>query len=444
MSAYPPEAPVPAAGGDAIRERLRRLGAGAGRPLGRPAPASRTGETAATAPRPVISPGAAITPAAAGDGVEILRAGFGPGHRHGRCAVGDALRAIDDGGDLGRTVWLDTETTGLAGGTGTYAFLIGLAYWDGGQLVVEQLLLRRLSGERRLLTVLAERLAGARHLVTFNGQRFDWPIIEARFVLARQRPASFDAHTDLIYPARRLWHRVLGTHRLSTLEAEVLGAPRSRDVPGWEIPGIYVRYLRDTDRAALDPILVHNRADLLALVLLHGEVSRILRAPLDAGVALDWEGTGVLVGRRGAHAVAIECFERAMLGACEPGDRWRVLQKLTRAHRAAGDPDGARRRWEAEAGTWTRPDRFRAHVLEEVAKARARQHEIRGARAAVTEALSIVDGLLEESGSLRAARAAGMARLADRLRARLARLIERDREPSPGRETAGQHARRGA
>ncbi len=427
MSAYQPEASNVAPGGEAIRERLRRLGAGAtGRAPGRPASMPRTGETVATAAPPATSLETGLAPAAVGDGVEILRAGFGPGHRHGRCAVGNALRSIDHGGDLGRTVWLDTETTGLAGGTGTYAFLVGLAYCGGGQLVVEQLLLRRLSGERRLLSVLAERLAGARHLVTFNGQRFDWPIIEARFILARQRPASFDAHTDLIYPARRLWHRVLGTHRLSTLEAEVLGAPRNHDVPGWEIPGIYIRYLRDTDRAALDPILVHNRADLLALVLLHGEVSRILRAPLDAGVALDWEGTGVLVGRRGAHAVAIECFERAMRDACEPGDRWRVLQKLARAHRAVHDPDGARRRWEAEAGTWMRPDRFRAHVLEEVAKARTRQHDIRGARAAVTEALSIVDELIDGTAGLHGAPAAGVARLADRLRARLARLVERD------------------
>ncbi|HLN14401.1 MAG TPA: ribonuclease H-like domain-containing protein, partial [bacterium] len=204
-------------------------------------------------------------PAASGDGLEVVRATYALNHRHGRCVLGDALRSLGgaDAPDLSATVWLDTETTGLAGGTGTYAFLVGLAYLEGERLVTEQLLLRRLSGEPQLLTVLAQRLERARRLVTFNGQRFDWPILEARFVLARRRPATLEVHTDLIHPARRLWHRVFGTHRLSTLEAEVLGAPRHGDVPGWEIPMIYVEYLRSTDRAALDPVIAHNRADLL-------------------------------------------------------------------------------------------------------------------------------------------------------------------------------------
>ncbi len=393
----------------ALRDRLRRLGAGG---VGRaPAPALRE------------------RPAASGDGLEVVRATYALNHRHGRCVLGDALRSLGgaDAPDLSATVWLDTETTGLAGGTGTYAFLVGLAYLEGERLVTEQLLLRRLSGEPQLLTVLAQRLERARRLVTFNGQRFDWPILEARFVLARRRPATLEVHTDLIHPARRLWHRVFGTHRLSILEAEVLGAPRHGDVPGWEIPMIYVEYLRSTDRAALDPVIAHNRADLLALVLLHGEVARVLRTPHAAGVPLDWEGTGVLLSREGRCALAVECFERAAREALDPGDRWRVLRRLARAYRVAGDPAAARARWEAEAAAWTRRDRLRAHLLEEVAKIRAGRGDVSGAAASVEEALSIA-GALHGGGFT----PPGVSRLAERLRDRLARLTERHRQAAAG------------
>jgi len=360
--------------------------------------------------------------AGSGDGVEVVRARYAPGHRHGRCVLSEVLDSVGapaDGIDLGRTVWLDTETTGLAGGTGTYAFLIGLAYLDGPTLVTEQFLLRRLSAERHMLATLQDRLGGARHLVTFNGRRFDWPILEARFILARQQPAALAAHTDLIQPARWLWHRVFGTHRLSMLEAEVIGAPRSHDVPGWQIPMLYVEYLRTSNRAILNPILTHNRADLIAMIALHGEVARILRDPRGAGVPLDWEGAGVLLARRTSHRQAVECFERAAEEVTEPRARWRILGRLMRQHRLLGEPDRVCARWEAEADAWPRPDRFRAHVLEEVAKTRGRRGDLEGARRAAAEALRIA---LSLSGAPSDGAAQDLSRLGERLRRRLARL----------------------
>jgi len=357
-----------------------------------------------------------------GNGVEVVRARYGSDHRHGRCILGEVLEAVggwSDGIDVGRTIWLDTETTGLAGGTGTYAFLVGLAYLEGPALVTEQFLLRRLSAERHLLASLQDRLRRANHLVTFNGRRFDWPILEARFILARQRPAPVEDHTDLIHHARWLWHRVLGTHRLSTLEAEVLDAPRPDDVPGWQIPGMYVEYLRSADRAILDPILTHNRADLLAMVVLHGEVARILRDPRTAGVPLDWEGAGVLLARRGSHHGALDCFEQAAEQTSEPRTRWRILRRLTRQHRMLDDGERARARWEEEAAAWRHPDRFRAHVLEEVAKGRARRGDSEGARRAAEEALALVISL---GHAALAAPGQDLSRLAERLRQRLARL----------------------
>ncbi len=420
-----------------LRDRLRRLGAaGVARPPG-PAGATRPSLRDGVEAPFRVEPPARGVPATdnsrvgvAGEGVEVIRARYGLAHRHGRCVLGDALAALGDT-DAAQYLWLDTETTGLAGGTGTYAFLIGLAYVEGDALVTEQLLLRRLSAERHLLAALRDRLRRGARLVTFNGRRFDWPILEARFVLARQSPAVLEDHMDLIHPARRLWHRILGTHRLSTIEDAVLGAPRPDDVPGWQIPMIFVEYLRTTDRRLLDPILIHNRADLLAMILLHGEVARILRDPHAAGlsppggVPLDWEGAGVLLARDGRHEAAVGCFERAAAGTDEPRDRWRVLRRLVREHRVLGDTTKTQACWEDEAARWNRPDRFRAHVLEELAKARSRRGDREGAQRATEEALAVVRALRGEPPAARrdGTPARDLPLLAERLARRLNRLI---------------------
>lgn len=393
---------------ESLREALRRYGVGS---------RSRTTDSGG----------------AGGDGVEVVRARYGLDHRYGRWALGEALEAVARGPHLhglgpgvarggrddlgaGRTVWLDTETTGLAGGTGTYAFLVGLAYVEGDALVVEQLLLRRLSAEGRLLAELRDRLAPGAHLVTFNGLRFDWPILEARFILSRQDP-PFPAHTDLVRPARWLWHRVLGTHRLAALESEVLAAPRGEDVPGWQIPSLYVQYLRTDDRAALDPVLRHNRSDLLAMVALHGQVVCALRDPETSGTVLDWEGAGVLLARLGEHARAAACFERALAEAHDPRVRWRTLRRLTRQYQRVGETDRCRWRWEDEALRWTAADRYRVQVLEEVAKLRERAGDLAGAQQAASAALRLCRSLQVPE----------LVSVTDRLHRRVVRLGERHR-----------------
>jgi uncharacterized protein len=397
--------PPDAAALESIRARLRRYGASvAGRPDSRPAPPHA---------------GSSAGPHAA-DGVEVVRGRYALAHRHGAVEIGASLEwvAAEHAGAAAGIVWLDTETTGLAGGTGTYAFLIGLAYLDGTTLVTEQFLLRRLRSEALLLAAVGERLAGRPHLVTFNGQRFDWPILESRFVLARQRPAAPERHTDLITPARRLWHRVLGTYRLSTLEAEVVGATRRDDVPGWLIPGIYVQYLRSGDRTALDPVIAHNRADLLAMVALHGEVIRTLRDLKGSRVRFDWEGAGVLLMRRGEGERAASCFERAVDETREPRDRWRALRRLSRAYRLTGACAARYARIESEAASWQTADLYRVHVLEEAAKIRARAGDLAAAQRAADEAFALASQL-------------GLAAPAARLARRLARLTAWPRPSLP-------------
>src|SRR6202049_4308373 len=141
-----------------------------------------------------------------------------------------AKRARTALGDPAKWLFLDTETTGLSGGTGTYPFLIGLAWWDSGGLEVEQFFMREYSEERSVLSALAERLAHRRVLITFNGKSFDWPLIETRYRMTRTlRSPAPGAHIDFLHPARLLWRTRLPSVRLTELERHVLGGNRGKD-----------------------------------------------------------------------------------------------------------------------------------------------------------------------------------------------------------------------
>lgn len=184
-------------------------------------------------------------------------------------------------------LFLDTETTGLAGGTGTYAFLVGLGWWDAGGLQIEQLFLRDFTEEHSLLTALAERLAQRPVLVTFNGKTFDWPLLETRYRMTRTiavpQPA---AHLDLLHPARQLWRQRWGSVRLAELERNVLAActppmgwSRDGDVRGDMIPQIYFDYLHGGSPTALLDVLRHNQMDIRGLAALAGRIITLLNEP---------------------------------------------------------------------------------------------------------------------------------------------------------------------
>src|SRR5438045_2088288 len=156
--------------------------------------------------------------------------------------------------DPEKWLFLDTETTGLAGGTGTYAFLVGLAWWDAGGLQVEQFLMRDFNEEYSLLQELASHVQERPVLVTFNGKSFDWPLLENRFAMTRSVAApKLTAHLDLLHPARALWKLRLGSVRLVDLERRVLDARRlgwhrDDDVESALIPQHYFDYLRSEER----------------------------------------------------------------------------------------------------------------------------------------------------------------------------------------------------
>src|SRR6266702_1331954 len=184
--------------------------------------------------------------------------------------------------DPAKWLFLDTETTGLAGGTGTYAFLIGVAWWDAGGLRVEQFFMRDFAEEHSLLHELAARVAERPVLVTFNGKSFDWPLLENRFTMTRSIAVPrLAAHLDLLHPARALWKLRLGSVRLVELERQVLDAPRL----GWHrddvvasalIPQFYFDYLRGGSATPLAGVVRHNQLDLRGLAALFGKINSML------------------------------------------------------------------------------------------------------------------------------------------------------------------------
>ncbi len=184
----------------------------------------------------------------------------------------------------GKWLFLDTETTGLAGGTGTYAFLTGIAWWDAGGLQVEQLFMRDFTEEHSVLCELAERIAERPVLVTFNGKTFDWPLLQSRFTMTRRIPApKLATHLDLLHPARALWKLRLGSVRLTDLErlvldAERLGWRREDDVASALIPQFYFDYLRGGSAAQLAGVVRHNQMDLRGLAALFGKINSVLAA----------------------------------------------------------------------------------------------------------------------------------------------------------------------
>ncbi|MEZ4311248.1 MAG: ribonuclease H-like domain-containing protein [Polyangiaceae bacterium] len=174
--------------------------------------------------------------------------------------------------DPRKALYLDTETTGLAGGTGTVAFLVGLAFFDEahGVFVLEQMLLRRLGEEAPILELVHRRMAEASMVVTYNGKTFDVPLLRTRFVMNRMAKPKEPPHLDLLHVARRVHKHRLTSCTLSAIENEVLGRGRVGDVAGMDIVEAYAHFLRSGDEAALHGVVTHNEHDVLAMVALLG------------------------------------------------------------------------------------------------------------------------------------------------------------------------------
>lgn len=182
--------------------------------------------------------------------------------------------------DYSRALFLDTETTGLSGGTGTLAFLIGLGWFQGSRFVVRQIFARDFSEEKACLAFLAAIAGEKRFLVTFNGKAFDMGLLSTRFIMNRlPDPFSGFPHLDLLHPSRRLVGHRLENTRLTTLEDALLGLCREDDIPGSEIPQRYFDWLRRRDPRIMEGVFEHNRLDILSMAGLALHLSRLVASP---------------------------------------------------------------------------------------------------------------------------------------------------------------------
>lgn len=269
----------------------------------------------------------------------------------------DAVRLLapdapDNVADSQRWLFLDTETTGLMGGTGTYAFLVGLAWWDGGGLEVEQLFMREYNEERSVLAAIAERLAERPVLATFNGKSFDWPLLETRFRMARRMALPKpEAHLDFLHPARNLWRLRLGSAKLSHLERHVLAWDRGADLVSNMIPKMYLDFVRWGQPEGLVPVFQHNQMDLRGLAGLADRVLTLLSEESPGSDdGLELFGASRICERRG-HARRARKLYAQSLAASLPAQTDRLArQALARIAQREGDLESACDIWRSTLG----------------------------------------------------------------------------------------------
>jgi hypothetical protein len=353
----------------------------------------------------------------------VVRREFPLAHRHGRQPIGAAFEAPLDLlsalarvetplGDARRLVFLDAETTGLAGGTGTYAFLVGAAWLEDDRLVVAQHFMRDFDEEPALLAALAPVLARASGLVTFNGTGFDLPLLETRFILARRRWPATLPHLDLLRPSRRVWTACFADCRLATLEREVIGIVRDNDLPGALIPALYFDFLRSRRAAPLARVLAHNRDDVLALVGLLAWFGSALATP-ETLTAQELGGLGRLWEPVDVER-SVACYRAALEGGLAGALAQVVRLRLARWEKRLARWDAACSLWEVAA----RHEQFDPRPWEELAKFHEhRRGDFQMARSIVEDALGLAAGA-GASSRVREAFAYRRARLDRRLLSR--------------------------
>jgi tetratricopeptide (TPR) repeat protein len=211
-------------------------------------------------------------------------------------------------------VCLDIETTGLATAAGTLAFVVGIGRWDGDHFRQVGLLLADQPDEPALLTALRAEIPDDAWLVTYNGRGFDWPLLVARYRMARRDAPVHDGHLDLLPIVRRVLRHRMADARLRTVESSILGLTRHEDVEGWEIPSRYLEFLRTGDPHGVLEVLRHNEEDVRSLARLLGHIDRAYGDPTERAAAHpgDLAGLARLFARGGRLAEALACLEAAL------------------------------------------------------------------------------------------------------------------------------------
>jgi uncharacterized protein YprB with RNaseH-like and TPR domain len=300
--------------------------------------------------------------------------------RHGSVDIADLAELPDDllgplsAGTVERAhplkwAFLDTETTGLAGGTGTYAFLVGVGAIDAAGFRLRQFFMRDYGEEASLLWRLSEHLAQFDVLITYNGKAYDQPLLETRYRMARAPGHPFDRmqHLDLLFGARRLWKLRLESCRLVDLETQILGVERQGDLPGEMIPYRYFEYLRTKQAFRLVPIFHHNALDILSLACLTAIVPFAFRQPEGAALrhGADLIGLARWLLQGGRQEEALRLFRRAVEMGLPDVLLFRTMWDIGLVEKRLGREDAA-----LAAVTELTESRnpYRVRALEELAK----------------------------------------------------------------------------
>jgi uncharacterized protein YprB with RNaseH-like and TPR domain len=275
--------------------------------------------------------------------------------------------------------FLDTETSGVSGGTGTYAFLVGVGRFAEGGFLLQQFFMRDPAEEPALLEGLINFLAPCEALVTFNGKSFDAPLLVTRYSLHRiPLPFKGYAHLDLLPLARRLWRDRLPSRALKYLEEHILGLTRTtEEVPGYEIPWLYFDYLRSGDARPLGGVFYHNAMDVVAMAALLAHISDMLADPYGGRVqhGLDFIAMGKLFEDLGHRDEAARLYERGIETGLTETDFGVAVKRLSILQKKRGDVDHALRLWTDAAS--------QGHVYAHIELAKYYEHKLRDMKSAI-------------------------------------------------------------
>lgn len=237
--------------------------------------------------------------------------------------------------------FLDTETTGLAGGSGTYAFMVGVGRFEEDGFHLAQFFMRDPGEEPALLHAVEHFLAPCETVVSFNGKSYDLPLLQARYITnGWPFPLQATAHLDLLHLARRLWRYRLPSRTLAYLEEHILEHARTEeDTPGYMIPELYFDYLRSGDARPLKGIFYHNAMDILSLAGLTRHIAHLLADPLDGRVAhaLDLAAIGKLNEDLGYLDQAARILELSLEHEMPVDARKQVMRRLSFIHKRRGE-----------------------------------------------------------------------------------------------------------
>ena len=280
---------------------------------------------------------------------------------------------------LSELAFLDTETSGLSGGTGTYAFMVGAGRFMDGDFHLSIFFMQDPAQEPALLEALAEFLAPCSALVTFNGKAFDAPLLRTRYAL-NNIPCPFEgyAHIDLLPLARRLWRDRLPSRALKYLEEHIMSAPRnSEEVPGYEIPWLYFDFLRTGDATPLKGVFYHNAMDVVAMAALLSMTARMLADPhgSDLEHGQDVIALAKLFEDLNRWEDAALLYERGLKTNLPEADFWQAVRRLSALQRRRGDMETALRLWQQAAAE--------GHIYAHVELAKYYEHTRRDPAAAL-------------------------------------------------------------